>query len=63
MPVSNSAGSEGERLAGGVWFMGKRRKKEAEVFVLELGLGAVVVENWKIQSRNSQVGRENIAKT
>jgi len=43
-----SGGSEGERLAGGVWFMVKRREKQVEVSALELGLGAVVAENWKI---------------
>lgn len=43
--------------------MVKRREKQAEVSALELRLGAVMVENWKMQSRNGQVGRENIAKT
>lgn len=52
MPVAKSGGSKGERLAAGVWFMVKRREKQAEVSALELELGAGVVENWKIQSRN-----------
>lgn len=38
MPVSKSGGSEAERLAGGVWFMVKRREKQAGVSALELGL-------------------------
>lgn len=63
MPVLKSRGSEGKGWHEGVWFVVKRKEKQAEVSALELGLRGVVVENRRIQSRNGQAGRENIAKT